>query len=107
MTPCKGVLSVSLDVDREGLERMYDSQWTQVRSTTSLMEADMLRDLLRSEGISGLVQPCDASAYLGAMSPCRLLVKAGDAERAIAFLDDLEQSEPDLDSIEFEDNGEE
>lgn len=85
---------------------MYDSQWTQIRSTTSLMEADMLRDLLEREGISGLVQPCDASAYLGAMSPCRLLVKSGDAERASTFLDDLEQSELDLDSIDFEEHGE-
>lgn len=85
---------------------MYDSQWTQIRLTTSLMEADMLKDLLHREGINGLVQPCDASAYLGAMSPCRLLVKAGDAERAIAFLDDLEHSEQDLESIEFEDYGE-
>jgi hypothetical protein len=86
---------------------MYDSQWTQVRSTTSLMEADMLRDLLQCEGISGLVQPSDASAYLGAMSPCRLLVKADDAERARAFLDDLEHSDLDLDSIDYEENGEE
>jgi predicted xylose isomerase-like sugar epimerase len=85
---------------------MHDNQWTQVRSTTSLIEADMLRDLLEREGISGLVQPSDASAYLGAMSPCRLLVKACDAERAIAYLHDLEHSELDLESIDFEGDGE-
>ncbi len=85
---------------------MRDSQWTQIRSTTSLIEADMLRDLLQREGISGLVQPCDSSAYLGAMSPCNLLVKAGDAERAMEFLDDLQMSEQDLESIDYEDDGE-
>jgi hypothetical protein len=85
---------------------MYDDQWTQIRSTTSLVEAEMLRDLLQREGITGLVQTSGAYAYLGAMSPCTLLVKTSDAERAIAFLDGLEQSGQNLESIDFEDDGE-
>jgi hypothetical protein len=58
------------------------------------MEADMFRDLLASEGITGLVQPSDASAYLGVLSPCRVMVRQGDAERALDFLDGWEQSLP-------------
>jgi hypothetical protein len=61
------------------------------------MEADMFRDLLATEGITGLVQPSDASAYLGVMSACRVLVRQGDAERALDFLDSWEQSTPQSD----------
>ncbi len=57
----------------------------------------MFRELLASEGITGLVQPSDASAYLGVMSPCRVLVRQGDAERALDFLDGWEQGLPQSD----------
>ena len=72
---------------------MQENHWTQVRTTSSQMEAAMLRDLLESEGITGLVQTSDASAYLGVMSPCRLLVRQADASRATAFLDAWEQGQ--------------
>jgi hypothetical protein len=84
---------------------MQENHWTQIRTTTSQMEADMFRDLLEGEGIAGLVQPSDASAYLGVMSPCRLLVRQGDAARATAFFDawDEGQQEPG-ESRRFEDD---
>ncbi|MDB5057326.1 MAG: putative prokaryotic signal transducing protein [Chloroflexi bacterium] len=73
---------------------MQENHWTQVRTTSSHMEAEMLRDLLEKEGITGLVQTSDASAYLGVMSPCRLLVRQADAARAAAFLDAWEEGQP-------------
>jgi len=72
------------------------------------MEADMLRDLLEGEGINGLVQPSDASAYLGVMSPCRLMVRQEDAQRASAFLEDWEHGEQDpAEIVGLEDEGKE
>ena len=79
---------------------MQDNNWTQVTSTRSQLEAEMLRDLLDGEGIASLVQTSDAAAYLGVISPCTLLVRREDRERASAFLDawesaPVEQEDPD------------
>ena len=52
-----------------------DEQWIQVATAPSQVEAEMLRDLLVGEGIASLVQTNDASAYLGVISMCRLLVR--------------------------------
>jgi hypothetical protein len=85
---------------------MQENHWTQIRSTSSLFEADMLRDLLETEGITGLVQPSDASAYLGVMSPCRVLVRQADAIRASEFLSAWEQSGEEPDEANYlEDEG--
>ncbi|HWE60598.1 MAG TPA: DUF2007 domain-containing protein [Chloroflexota bacterium] len=64
-----------------------DDQWTQVATAPSQVEAEMLRDLLLGEGIASLIQTNDASAYLGVISICRLLVRRPDMDRATAFLD--------------------
>src|SRR5260370_36888196 len=87
-----------------GALSMRERHWTQVRSTSSLVEAEMLRDLLHYEGISGLVQPSDASAYLGVMSPCKVLVRETDASRATAFLDAWEHGEQEQqEAVDIED----
>ena len=65
---------------------MQPEQWVQVATTASQLEAEMLRDILAGEGIRGLVQSSDAAAYLGVISPCRILVPAADQERAAEFL---------------------
>lgn len=65
---------------------MQQDHWMQVATTSSQVEAEMLRDLLGSEGIASLVQTSDAVAYLGVISPCRILVRQFDADRASAFL---------------------
>jgi|NGEPerStandDraft_6_1074524.scaffolds.fasta_scaffold430864_2 hypothetical protein len=75
---------------------MQEKKWAQIRSTASLVEADMLKNLLSSEGINALVQPSDASAYLGVMSACRLFVRAEDVAPALAFLDDWERGDREL-----------
>lgn len=72
---------------------MEQDQWTQVATASSQVEGEMLRDLLVSEGIGSMVQPNDASAYLGVISQCRILVRQADAERAAAFLDAWETAE--------------
>jgi hypothetical protein len=72
---------------------MDRDQWTQVGTASSQVEAEMLRDLLVSEGIGSMVQTSDAAAYLGVISPCRILVRHHDVERASAFLDAWESAE--------------
>jgi Putative prokaryotic signal transducing protein len=71
-----------------------DDRWTQVATTSSQVEAEMLRDLLVGEGIGSLVQTNDAAAYLGVISQCRVLVREDDLDRAAAFLDAWEASSP-------------
>lgn len=71
-----------------------DGQWTQVATAPSQVEAEMLRDLLLGEGIASMVQTNDASAYLGVISTCRLLVRRPDVDRAAAFLDAWETGTP-------------
>ena len=71
-----------------------DERWTQVATASSQMEAEMLRDLLNGEGIASVVQTSDASAYLGVISPCTLMVRQDDKDRAATFLDAWETSSP-------------
>ena len=49
-----------------------------------MAEAELWRGLLDGEGIVALIQPNDASVYLGPNSFCHVLVAAKDAARAIA-----------------------
>lgn len=72
---------------------MDQDQWMQVATASSQLEAEMLRDLLVSEGIGSMVQTSDAAAYLGVMSPSRVLVRQADLTRAAAFLDAWESGE--------------
>jgi hypothetical protein len=65
---------------------MGQTHWTQVATTATQFEAEMLRDLLVGEGIASLVQTSDASAYLGVISPCRILVRDDDVSQATAFI---------------------
>ncbi len=53
----------------------------------------MLRDLLVGEGIGSLVRTSDAAAYLGVISPCKLLVRQEDLDRAASFIKDWEAGE--------------
>ena len=71
-----------------------EERWTQVATASSQVEAEMLRDLLLGEGIASRVQTNDASAYLGVISMCRLLVREPDVDRAAAFLDAWETGIP-------------
>jgi hypothetical protein len=73
---------------------MQPDQWVQVATTASQLEAEMLRDVLGGEGIRSLVQSSDAAAYLGVISPCRILVPAADQERAAEFLVAWREAEP-------------
>jgi hypothetical protein len=69
------------------------------------MEAEMVRNLLTGEGIACLVQTSDAVAYLGVISPCRLLVRDADLDRATEFLRAWDESIPELDhQTEYEDH---
>jgi hypothetical protein len=65
---------------------MDQTHWTLVATTATQFEAEMLRDLLVGEGIASLVQTSDASAYLGVISQCRILVRDGDVHHAAAFI---------------------
>ena len=59
------------------------TQWVQVMPPVpGMAEAEMWRNLLAEEGIVALIQPNDASVYLGANSFCHVLVPAGEAARA-------------------------
>lgn len=82
-----------------------DDHWTQVATASSQVEAEMLRDLLLSEGIASRVQTNDASAYLGVMSMCRLMVREQDVDRAAAFLDAWETGTPFLDDLVEQEDG--
>lgn len=77
-----------------------DDQWTQVASTSSQLEAEMMRDLLVGEGIATLVQTSDAAAYLGVISPSKLLVRRADLDRAAAFLHAWETESVDADQMQ-------
>lgn len=72
----------------------HGDHWTRVATASSQVEAALLRDLLVGEGIASLVQTSDAAAYLGVISPCVLLVRQDDLERASAFLDAWHTAEP-------------
>lgn len=80
-------------------EMTQEERWTQVATASSQVEAEMLRDLLLGEGIASRVQTNDASAYLGVISMCRLLVREPDVDRAAAFLDAWETGTPEFDEI--------
>jgi len=76
-----------------------DEQWVQVTTAPSQIEAALMRDLLVGEGMASLVQTSDAAAYLGVISPCVLLVRQSDLDRAQEFLKAWETSsiiEPDM-----------
>ena len=75
---------------------MGQEHWSQVATASSQMEAEMVRNLLTGEGIACLVQTSDAVAYLGVISPCRLLVRDSDLDRAAAFLRDWDEATPEI-----------
>ena len=58
------------------------TDWARLMTVPGLAEAEMWRGLLAEEGIVALIQPNDASPYLGPQSFCHLLVPAAEAERA-------------------------
>jgi Putative prokaryotic signal transducing protein len=63
-----------------------EDHWTEVATTSSQIEAEMLRDLLGSEGIVSVVRTSGAAPFLGVISPCRLLVRQADLDTAAAFV---------------------
>ena len=69
----------------------------QVTNASSQIEAEMMRNLLTGEGIACLVRTSDAVAYLGVMSPCKLLVREADVERASDFLHAWVEALPETD----------
>ncbi|HVC82492.1 MAG TPA: DUF2007 domain-containing protein [Chloroflexota bacterium] len=75
---------------------MGQDHWAQVATASSQMEAEMVRNLLTGEGIACLVQTSDAVAYLGVISPCRLLVRDADLDRATAFLRAWDEASPEI-----------
>jgi hypothetical protein len=46
-----------------------------------LAEAEMWQNLLAEEGIAALIQPNDASSFLGSQSSCSVFVPAAEEER--------------------------
>lgn len=73
---------------------MAQDHWVQVTNASSQIEAEMVRNLLDGEGIASLVQTSDAVAYLGVISPCRVLVRQADLARASEFLHAWEEASP-------------
>lgn len=61
-----------------------------VATAPSQLVAEMWRGMLHEEGIPAVVQTSDGYAYLGALSPCRVLVSAYQAAAARELLDGLE-----------------
>jgi len=61
-----------------------------VATAPSQLVAEMWRGMLHEEGIPAVVQTSDGYAYLGALSPCRVLVAAYQADEARALLDSQE-----------------
>lgn len=64
--------------------------------------AGMWRGLLERQGIRVLIQPMGLSAYFGASSPCRVMVRQEQAEDARLLLENSEGEEKPVaeDSIE-------
>ncbi len=59
--------------------------WIEVFVTYDLMEAEMIKDLLESGGISVVLRSSKVSPYpvnIGKMGEIKILVKAGDKETA-------------------------
>jgi len=84
---------------------MGQDHWAQVATASSQIEAEMVRNLLTGEGIACLVQTSDAVAYLGVISPCRVLVREADLDRASAFLHAWDEATPeDPSETEYEDH---
>jgi hypothetical protein len=52
-----------------------------------LAEAEMWREMLGEEGIVALIQPNDASMFLGPNSFCHVLVASKDAAHAAELVD--------------------
>jgi hypothetical protein len=76
---------------------MARDHWMQVATASSQIEAEMMRNLLTGEGIACLVQTSDAVAYLGVISPCKLLVRDEDMGRASDFLHAWNEAAPETD----------
>lgn len=57
-----------------------------VATAPSQLVAEMWRGMLHEEGIPAVVQTSDGYAYLGALSPCRVLVAAYQADEAHLLL---------------------
>jgi hypothetical protein len=82
---------------------MAQDHWMQVTNASTQIEAEMMRNLLTGEGIACLVQTSDAVAYLGVMSPCKLLVREADMDRASEFLHAWVEAVPETDEMEYVD----
>lgn len=61
-----------------------------VATAPNQLVAEMWRGMLGEDGIPAVVQTSDGYAYLGALSPCRLLVSAYQAGAARALIDGRE-----------------
>ncbi len=59
--------------------------------TGDSLEADLVANLLRSEGFNVLVQNTTSRPYLGAIGVSRVMVPCDDREAATAFLDSLHE----------------
>jgi hypothetical protein len=77
-------------VYREGTEpamRDEEDRLVAVATAPSQLIAEMWRGMLQEEGIPAVVQTSDGYAYLGALSPCRVLVSAYQADAARSLLE--------------------
>ncbi|RJR15587.1 MAG: DUF2007 domain-containing protein [Nitrospiraceae bacterium] len=70
------------------------NEWTEVLFTYDEVEAEIVKDLLESEGIQVVVQSLKISPYpvsIGRMGEMRLMVRNGDIEKAKDILSVMEK----------------
>jgi len=64
------------------------------KTAPNQLVAEMWRSMLQDNGIPSVVQTSDAYAYLGALSPCTVLVSAYQADEARSLLETTEWEQP-------------
>lgn len=70
------------------------NEWSEVLFTYDEVEAEIVKDLLESEGIQVVVQSLKISPYpvnIGRMGEIRLIVRNGDIEKAKDILSVMEK----------------
>ena len=64
-------------------------KWLHLTTAPDQLEAEMWAQLLQEHGVACMVRPSDTSSFLGvSASPCRLMVREEDLERARELLRD-------------------
>lgn len=70
-------------------------EWTEVLFTYDEVEAHIVKDVLESEGIQAVIKSLKVRPYpvsIGRMGEVRVLVRAGDAEKAKGLLEIIKET---------------